>query len=115
MSIHTHVSQIHKVDIYNIDPPHAFIEMILSSLFTDEYTTKEQTLIATNNTIEYTYTKGPSGNMMTVRVVSLNAMHLPFEVRFAGESFPLRKLTLTNNLYESCEDKYKNLISLNQL
>jgi hypothetical protein len=76
-----------------MDESHALIEMLLSSLFVDEYIDHEQVLIASNDTVEYRYVKGRDGFDMSVKLVSLEEMTLPLKVRFEGEPF---KINLTS-------------------
>lgn len=79
-------------DVYNMDKAHAMVEMMLSSLYIDDYTTEERTLVASNRTLEYKYTKGPHGNMMVVRLLSLEEMVFPLIVRYGSPKFTTRNI-----------------------
>ena len=73
---------------FNLDGEHSVMEMLLSAVFDGSYSQNEKTLVADNGTIEYTYTKGPIGNKMTVRVLSLLKPRPKFVVRFAPNQQP---------------------------
>lgn len=75
--------------LFNIDGEHSQMEMLLSSIFDESYSREEKVLIASNGTIEYRYMKGPLGNRMSVRVLSLNKQRPTFVVRFANKPFPV--------------------------
>jgi hypothetical protein len=75
---------------YNIDGEHSQMEMLLASIFDSSYTHRDKTIIASNGSLEYHYTKGPVGNSMSIHVLSLDKPRLPFVVRFAKEKFPVR-------------------------
>jgi hypothetical protein len=92
MSIKKDSNDYIKANIFNMDSPHAMVEMMLSSLHLDDYTTEDRVLIAANNTIKYRYIKGSHGNTMEVMLLSLEEMELPFVVTFEGKSFATRKI-----------------------
>jgi hypothetical protein len=81
-----------QANINNMDAVHSTVEMFLSSLYLDDFTSEEQILIASNKTIKYVYKKGPHGNIMTVQLLSLEQMELPLMVVFGSEPFPMRKI-----------------------
>ena len=68
------------------------MEMLLSALFDGSYSLTEKTLLAENGSIEYRYTKGPLGNSMSVRVISLNRPRKVFVVRYEDRVFPINLL-----------------------
>lgn len=76
--------------LFNLDGEHSLMEMLLSSLYDGSYVQHERTLIAENGLLEYRYSKGPVGNRMLVRLLSLRQPDSRFRVRFDGNSFPVR-------------------------
>jgi len=77
---------------FNLDGIHSQMEMLLSALFDGSYSLTEKTLLAENGSIEYRYTKGPLGNSMSVRVISLNRPRKVFVVRYEDRVFPINLL-----------------------
>jgi hypothetical protein len=73
----------------NITGEHAVVEMMLSSLFDNSYSSEKYGVIASNGHLEYTYIKGPTGFEMTVEVISLSKPKPKFALRFSGKPFEL--------------------------
>lgn len=63
------------------------MEMLLSSLYDGSYSNEPKSLIASNGSVEYTYTKKGIGNRMTLRVISLEAPEPHFTIKFNGKPF----------------------------
>lgn len=63
------------------------MEMLLSSLFDGSFSAEPRSLIATNGSVEYTYTKEGIGNRMSLKVVSLEAPLPQFSIRYEGRAF----------------------------
>ena len=72
---------------FNIDGPHSQMEMLLSSLFDGSFSNESRSLVASNGSIEYTYTKQGIGNRMSLRVISLESPQPRFTIRFEGKPF----------------------------
>jgi hypothetical protein len=67
--------------------------MLLPTLFDSPYSQCGRMLVADNRTIEYAYTKGPIGDRMSIRVISLNWPRLRFTIRFRQGQERLTTLT----------------------
>lgn len=84
MSVSVHVFHCNP---FNIDGQHSQMEMLLSSLFDGSFSNEARSLIASNGSIEYTYTKQRIGNRMSLRVTSLESPQPHFTIRFEGKPF----------------------------
>jgi hypothetical protein len=84
MTVSTHVFRCNP---FNIDGLHSQMEMLLSSLFDGSFSNEPKSLIASNGSVEYTYTKKGIGNRMTLRVISLEAPEPRFTIKFNGKPF----------------------------
>jgi hypothetical protein len=78
---------IFSCNAMNIEGPHSRMEMLLSSLFDGSFSNEAKTLIASNNSLEYTYTKEGIGSRMSLKVVSLEAPLPHFIVKFGNKPF----------------------------
>ena len=85
-------SQLLKCNPFNLDGVHSQMEMLLAALFDGSYCHEEKTLFVENGSVEYSYTKGPIGYKMFVRLLSLEEPRERFVVRFEGKVFRVRDL-----------------------